>query len=75
VVVTERTSPQRKHCRIFVPGKGYLIRFRRSDLTTQLVVAARPEIHGEHLLFFRSDGSLAALFLLETVETWSETDL
>lgn len=75
MVVTERTSPQPKHGRTFLPGKGYLIRFRRSDLTTQLVVATRVEIHGEYLLFLRSDGSLAALFLLETVETWSETEL
>jgi hypothetical protein len=75
VVLTERASPQRKHGPIFVPRKGYLIRFRRPDLTVQLVVAANAEIHGEHLLFLHSDGSLAALFLLEIVETWSETDL
>jgi hypothetical protein len=28
----------------------------------------RGEIHGEHLVFLRSDGSLAALPLLEVVE-------
>ena len=73
-MLTKR-SPERKNGPIFVPGKSYLIRFRWSDLTTQLVFAAHAEIHGEHLVFLHSDGSLAALFLLETVETWSETNL
>jgi hypothetical protein len=32
------------------------------------------EIHGENLVFLRTDGSLAALFVLEVVESWSEVD-
>jgi hypothetical protein len=67
VVVIEKTSAQPNHDRVLMPGKGYLIRFRRSDLTTQFVVAASAEIHDEHLLFLSSNGSLAALFLLELV--------
>jgi hypothetical protein len=55
-----------------MPDKLYLIRFKASELTFHAVVAARAEIHGEHLLFLRSDGKLAALFLLEIVENWSE---
>jgi hypothetical protein len=39
------------------------------------VIAASAEIHGEHLIFLRSNGSLAALFLLEIVESWSEFEL
>jgi hypothetical protein len=73
--VTETIEPHPNHGRVLMPGKGWLIRFRQSDLTTQLVAAARAEIHNEHLLFLRSDGGLAALFLLEIVESWSETDL
>jgi hypothetical protein len=38
------------------------------------VIAANAEIHGEHLVFLRSDGSLAALFVLEVVGSWSEVD-
>jgi hypothetical protein len=54
--------------------KTYLIRFKRSDLGTKLVMAASAEIHGEHLVFLRSDGSLAALFILEIIENWHEAE-
>ena len=36
------------------------------------VTAASAEIHGEHLVLLDSTGKLAALFLLEIVESWSE---
>jgi hypothetical protein len=49
--------------------KAYLIRFKRSDVAPDLVIAASAEIHGDHLVFLRSDGSPAALFVLEIVES------
>jgi hypothetical protein len=52
--------------------KTYLIQFKKSDLAFHVVIAARAEIHGEHLVFLRSDGCAAALFVLEIVESWSE---
>ena len=55
--------------------KLYLIRFKGSELSFHAVIAARAEIHGEHLVFLRSDGKLAALFLLEIIEKWSEFEL
>ena len=55
--------------------KLYLIRFKGSELSFHAVIAARAEIHGEHLVFLRSDGKLAALFLDEIVENWSECEL
>jgi hypothetical protein len=58
-----------------MPDKVYLIRFKGSDVSFQVVIAARAEIHGEHLVFLRSDGTLAALFVLEIVESWSEYEL
>jgi hypothetical protein len=58
-----------------MPEKKYLVRFKTSDLSPHLVIAASAEIHGEHLIFLRSNGSLAALFLLEIVESWSEFEL
>jgi hypothetical protein len=73
VVVTEKAGPRRNHGRM--PGKGCLIRFKQSNLTTEFVVASSAEIHGEHLVFLHSDGSLAALFFLEIVESWSEIAL
>jgi hypothetical protein len=52
-----------------MPDKTHLIRFKKTDLHSHLVIAANAEIHREHLIFMRSDGSLAALFLLEVVES------
>jgi hypothetical protein len=58
-----------------VRDKTYLVRFRRSEVGCHIVIAARAEIHGEHLVYLRLDGSLAALFMLEIVESWSEFDM
>jgi hypothetical protein len=55
--------------------KTYLVRFKRPEISTQPVIAASVEFHGEHLVFLDSKGELAALFLLEIVESWSESDL
>jgi hypothetical protein len=52
--------------------KVYLVRFKPPEVGTQLVVAERVQIHGEHVAFLNSKGELAALFLLEVVEGWSE---
>jgi hypothetical protein len=58
-----------------MPNKAYLIRFKGADLPPDLVIAENIEFHGEHLVFLRSDGTLAALFVLEIVESWSEVNL
>jgi hypothetical protein len=55
--------------------KAYLVRFKGSKVSPHIVVAASVEIHGEHLVYLRLDGSLAALFMLEIVESWSELNL
>ena len=55
-----------------MPNKAYLVRFKGADLPPQLVIAETIEFHGEHLVFLRSDGSLAALYVLEIVESPSE---
>jgi hypothetical protein len=36
------------------------------------VRAATAEFYGEHLVLLDSQGKLAALFLMETVESWNE---
>jgi hypothetical protein len=61
-----KTAPQP------MPNKAYLVRFKKAGLPPELVVAETTEFQGEHLVFLRSDGSLAALFVLEIVESWSE---
>jgi hypothetical protein len=58
-----------------MPDKAYLIRFKGTDLPPELVIAVSVEFHGEHLVFLKSDGTLAALFVLEIVESWSEIKL
>jgi hypothetical protein len=58
-----------------MPDKNYLVRFKESNLASQLVRAATVEIHGEHLVFLLSGGELSALFLLEIVKDWEELDV
>ncbi len=52
--------------------KTFLVRLKSSYLSPCLVIAASVEFHGDHLVLLGSDGSLAALFVLEIVESWSE---
>jgi hypothetical protein len=52
--------------------KAYLFWFKHPELSTQFVTAASAEIHGEHIALLNSKGKLAALFLTEVVESWSE---
>jgi hypothetical protein len=58
-----------------MPNTTYLVRFKGTDLPLELVIAQNIEFHGEHLVFLRSDGTLAALFVLEIVESWSGVKL
>jgi hypothetical protein len=50
--------------------RTYLVRFKRAEIPPELVIAETIEFHGEHLVFLRSDRSLAALFVFEIVESW-----
>ena len=53
--------------------KAYLVKFKPPALgAVQTVIASTVEVHDEHLIFCDSKGRLAALFLLEMVESWSE---
>jgi hypothetical protein len=58
-----------------ISDRSYQVRFKRADLPPELVIAETIEFHGEHLVFLRSDGSLAALFVFEIVESWPEVNL
>jgi hypothetical protein len=55
-----------------VTGKTYVVRFKPPGLIIHTVTAAGAEIYGEHLVLLDSTGKVAALFLLEIVESWSE---
>ena len=51
---------------------AYLVRLKSGALPPELVIAESIEFQGEHVVFIKLDGSLAALFVLEIVESWSE---
>jgi hypothetical protein len=51
--------------------KAYLVRFKPREIGLQIVIAARAEFHGEYIALLDSKGTLAALFLMEMVESWS----
>jgi hypothetical protein len=53
-----------------MPNKTFLVRLRSNVLRE--VSAATVEIHGKHLAFLTEKGKLAALFLLDLVESWNE---
>ena len=51
--------------------KTFLIKFKAAELAVGPVVAATVEIHGDHLILTDSAGGLAALFLMDLVESWT----
>jgi hypothetical protein len=52
-------------------NKTYFVKFKPPALNlSHTVIASTVEIHDEHLIFCDSEGRLAALFLLEVVESW-----
>jgi hypothetical protein len=57
------------------PDKAYLIRFKGTELPPDVVIAANIQVHEEHVVFLKSDGTLAALYVLEIVDSWSEFNL
>ena len=52
--------------------KTYLVRFKLAGLSALIVVAESAQIYDDHLVFLNSKGKVGGLFLLETVESWSE---
>jgi hypothetical protein len=51
--------------------KTYLVRIKAPSFALQHVTAVSAEMHREHLVFFSLDVKLAALFLMEIVESWT----
>ncbi len=51
--------------------KTHLLRLKPPSLGIQHVLASRVEIHGEHLVLLDSEGRLAALVLMQVVESWN----
>ena len=55
-------------------GKTYQVSCKTPETSTQSVIAASCDVYGDHLVFLNSRGKLAAIFLLEIVESWSVTN-
>jgi hypothetical protein len=55
-----------------VVDKTFIVRFKPRELAPQSFLAERAEFHGDHLVLLTSTGELAAMFLMETVESWHE---
>jgi hypothetical protein len=49
----------------------YLVALKLPSRAVQHVIAASLEIHGENLVFFNAKGELAAMFLMEIVQSWN----
>ena len=55
-----------------MPSKTFRVLLKPPSGAIQHLVALNVEIRGEHLVFLNSEGKLAALFLIQTVESWRE---
>ena len=51
--------------------QAYLVALKPPSHAVQHVIAASLEIHGEHLVFLNAEGKLAALALMEIVQSWN----
>jgi hypothetical protein len=51
--------------------RTYLVALKLPDQPLRQVVAATVEVHGEQLAFVTAEGKLAALFLLDIVQSWN----
>jgi hypothetical protein len=52
-------------------NQTYLVALKPPNQTVQQVTAATVEFHGEHVAFLTAEGKLAALFLLDMVQSWN----
>ncbi len=52
--------------------KTYIVRLKPPQIGVQVVTASSAEIHEDHIALLNSKGELAALLLLEIVESWRE---
>jgi hypothetical protein len=51
-------------------GQTYLVTLKPPSRATQHVVASVSGVRGDHLVFLDGQGRLAAVFLLDLVESW-----
>jgi hypothetical protein len=49
----------------------FFVVLKSPDYAIRHVLAARYEVRGEHLAFINTEGSLAALFLIDSIQSWN----
>jgi hypothetical protein len=49
----------------------FFVILKSSEYAIQHVLAARYEVRGEHLAFINTEGRLAALFPIDTIQSWN----
>lgn len=54
--------------------KTYIVQFRPPELGTQHMTAASADVYGDHLVLLNPNEESVAIFLLETVESWTVTN-
>jgi hypothetical protein len=57
-----------------MPAKKYIVQFKPPETSVQPATAESVEVDDKCLIFLREDGALAALFDLDVVESWRESD-
>jgi hypothetical protein len=51
--------------------RTFIVRFKPPQIRAQSFVASTAEIQGDHIVLLNANGQLAALLLLEVVESWN----
>jgi hypothetical protein len=57
-----------------VPEKRYIVRFKPPETSVQLVMAETVKADDKYLIFLYKDGTIVALFDLDVVENWTESN-
>jgi hypothetical protein len=55
--------------------KAYIVRLKQPEISAPRMTAASVEVYGDQLIYMNADQKPVAIFLLETVESWTVTDL
>jgi hypothetical protein len=51
--------------------RTFIVRFKPPQIRAQSFIASTAEIQGDHIVLLNANGQLAALLLLEIVESWN----
>jgi hypothetical protein len=55
--------------------RRFLVRLKPPTMTMHMVLAQTAMIEGDHIVFSDSEGKRVAVFLINIIESWSESGL